>query len=96
MDTRQRLRGDSWGRCYFWRSAMPTLREVPPDIEIEIIAEHVFNLGLCVPADATDEQIKKAINAKYPSGTTAGWHRRDGVRKPCEQNAGRVHIVVDF
>jgi len=64
----------------------------------------VLDMQVCVPADWTDEQVVEFANASNPCGTEAGWHiRREGSdlilgdpeRGPCNEVAGKVHIMLD-
>lgn len=71
-----------------------------------IIKEGVFALGVCVPADWTDEQISQWATKVYHCGATSGWHvRKEGdrlitedspERGVCEKDPSRVHVVLDF
>jgi hypothetical protein len=70
----------------------------------EVTRMGVFDMQVCVPQDATDEQVEAFAEEQYPCGTTAGWQiRREGSellqgapeRRPCEERAGHAHIMLD-
>lgn len=61
----------------------------------EILARHVFNVGVCVPKDWDDKRIIAFTEKQCPCGTTGGWgisERHD--RFQCERYSGNVHIIL--
>jgi len=58
-------------------------------------------MQVCAEAEATDEEILAVCNRENPSGTSMGWSRvvREDCDSaqgpvPCDDRAGRAHILV--
>jgi len=71
-------------------------------IKIEIYSRGILHCSVCVPADATEEQIEEAVNAENPTGLDHGWHISEaktfatGVPNPnpCEARDGYLHYLM--
>lgn len=70
----------------------------------EVTRRGILDCQVCVPADWTDENVKRFADENNMCGTEQGWHiRRQGdpalagcdERVPCESRAGHVHIMLD-
>lgn len=69
-------------------------------IDAELVLNHVMVCSICVPKDATKEQIEEAANRINPTGVSTDWHipdhyHHDG-QKPrvCENNPDRLHVML--
>lgn len=71
-------------------------------MDIEIYSRGMVHCSVCVPDDATNEQIEEATNAINPTGLDHGW-RVDEAKtfasglpnpNPCEARDGHKHVLM--
>lgn len=72
--------------------------------EPKVILHKLFDLQVCIPADWTDEQVKKFADVNVPCGTDLGWYVMknghkylggDLERVECEKHIGFVHMRLE-
>ena len=70
----------------------------------EVTRRGCLDMQVCVPAEWTDEEVKKFAERENPCGTAAGWQiRKEGdpalvghpERNACASRSGFVHITLD-
>ena len=72
-------------------------------MEPMVTKTRALDMQVCVPAEWTDDEVKRFADERNPSGLDAGWSIRtdakllngDPVRNPCTQRAGMVHVTLD-
>lgn len=73
------------------------------DKDIEIYSEGLCALSVCVPNNATREEIERAVNAVHPSGIDSRWKIsvdktfKTGNPNPCdcEHTPTRKHYLLN-
>ena len=70
----------------------------------EITRCGLLDMQVCVPAEFSDEDVRRFAEQHNPCGTTAGWQiRREGderldgapERVECESRQGFVHVMLE-